>query len=74
MPLRKDASAVRMRLFASFECADLERSPLLTFKPETFHSLLLVVLFGKEESTSVAHFLIGISPFFHARQNSLHHS
>ena len=57
-----------MRLFANFE-----RGPLLTFELETLCSLLLIVLFGGIESTSIAYFLVGVSPSFCATQNSLRH-
>ena len=60
-----------VRLFVGFEYADFERSPLLRFELTTLCSLLLVVLFGRAESASAAHFLISVSPFFRARQNSL---
>lgn len=73
MPSRKDASTVHHELFIGFEYADFERGPLLTFEPTTLRSFLLVIPFGKVESASATHFLVGVSPSFRARQNSLHH-
>ena len=62
-----------LRLFVSFECADFERGPLLTFESAILRSLLLVVSFGGVEFASAVHFLIGISPSFHTRKNSIRH-
>lgn len=50
-----------VRLFASFECADFEKGPLLTFEPVALRFLLLVVSFGDIEFVSTAHFLVGVS-------------
>ena len=62
-----------VRLFVSFECVDFERGSLLTFESATPRSFLLVVLFSRAKFVFAAHFLVGLSPFFCIRQNSLHH-
>ena len=62
-----------LRLFVGFECVNFERSPLLTFEPTTLRSILLVILFGGVMSASTVHFLVSVSPSFHARQNRLRH-
>ena len=45
----------------------------MTFEPTTLRSLFLVFLFGGVEFASVAYFLVGVSPFFCPRQNSIRH-